>query len=143
MSAHGSPRAIIQKDGNTAQYFRPEIKITVMKTFMCILLSFSLLSIKAQAGTDSSSTQSSNKKRCENYWVLETGKTGNNNYRLIRFYDSNNNLLMEKKVDDVALKGERGSVQRKLNRALKAYIAQPSTANEYLVAFEPKKSTIH
>ncbi|MBN9299287.1 MAG: hypothetical protein J0I41_19960 [Filimonas sp.] len=107
-----------------------------MKTFMCILLSFFIVAAKAAPRLDT--TKSTSKNAGENYWVLETGKTGNNSYTIIRFYDAASNLLVEKRLEDVVLKGNRGRVQRQLNRALEAYSTQSAVYTDYLAVLSKR-----
>lgn len=116
--------------------FDMNLKSTIMKTFMCILLSFFIVAAKATPHVDT--TKSTSKNAGENYWVLETGKTGNNSYTIIRFYDAANNLLVEKRLEDVVLKGNRGRVQRQLNRALEAYSTQSAVYTDYLAVLSKR-----
>lgn len=113
-------RAIYEKMGP----LRPELclKLKIMnpqRTFLLIILLALTSCLQAKPLIDRH--PSGKAARGEYFWVVETGSREGLPYSIVRFYNGQQ-LVGTQLVEGVQLNASRGSVQRKLNRALKKMI---------------------
>ncbi|MEJ8800458.1 hypothetical protein [Pontibacter sp. H249] len=105
------------------------MKKMIIKTSACLALTL---------GSYFTANSQSMEAAKEPYWVTETNAKLKN-YTIVRFYNTQHQLVYEERLDGVHLDATRKRTKRMLSKALQGVMQNNILASQYFRSHQPKK----